>query len=388
MSDVTGITLRGMTWSHPRGFDPLQEMSVRSREPGPLHVGTSVIEWDHQTLAGFESRPIAEIAETYDLIVLDHPGLGAAINAGLLLPLDELVGPDQIEEWRERFIGASADAYHYQGHQWAVPIDGATQVGARRADLLDQPLTSWQEVIDRSRVASVVLPTLAPHALLTLLGIAAAIDPLFEPSAESLIPRQTGARALEILGELIGRMSSTHRLLDPIMVLDRMQGGDDIASSPLIYGYVTYAGKRGEGRSITFDEAPSVPPLGVPGSVLGGTGLAISSRTEHATQALEHLRLISGHLAQTSVIPDSNGQPADRSAWLDRKANAARDNFYLRTLNTQLTAWRRPRYNGWITCQENGSHLVYEGLTDRRKTESILDDLDALYRQTRGERFL
>ena len=67
------MTLRGMTWDHPRGYRPLEAFAA--------HCPAAGVSWDRQSLAAFEAQPIAELARSYDLMVIDHPGLGAAIAA-------------------------------------------------------------------------------------------------------------------------------------------------------------------------------------------------------------------------------------------------------------------------------------------------------------------
>src|SRR5262249_60811069 len=77
--------------------------------------------WARQPLTGFESRPIAGLARRYDLLVVDHPGLGTATAA--LRPLDELFRPAELAAWADAAVGQSLGAYRYAGHQWALPLD-------------------------------------------------------------------------------------------------------------------------------------------------------------------------------------------------------------------------------------------------------------------------
>src|SRR5690606_22482026 len=65
---VSGIALKGMTWSHPRGYDPM----VACAQDWLEQTGVS-IEWDKRSLQDFESFPVEELARRYDLIVIDHP---------------------------------------------------------------------------------------------------------------------------------------------------------------------------------------------------------------------------------------------------------------------------------------------------------------------------
>ncbi|MBI4047121.1 MAG: carbohydrate ABC transporter substrate-binding protein, partial [Devosia nanyangense] len=54
------VTLKGMTWSHPRGYDP---MVATSRQ---WQVETGVeIAWDKRSLQDFESFPVEELAREY-----------------------------------------------------------------------------------------------------------------------------------------------------------------------------------------------------------------------------------------------------------------------------------------------------------------------------------
>ena len=52
------IVLRGMTWTHPRGYDPLVACSKLWRDK----TGVS-IEWDKRSLQDFEAYPVEELSQ-------------------------------------------------------------------------------------------------------------------------------------------------------------------------------------------------------------------------------------------------------------------------------------------------------------------------------------
>ena len=79
------VRLSGLTWDHPRGYRVLDALA------GTLEPDVSV-HWQRQSLEGFESRPLRTLADDFDLLVVDHPGLGEAVRDGALLPLDEVFG--------------------------------------------------------------------------------------------------------------------------------------------------------------------------------------------------------------------------------------------------------------------------------------------------------
>ena len=118
----------GLTWDHPRGYRALEAAAVADTAMS--------LRWDRQSLEGFEAHPIADLAQRYDLIVLDHPHLGDAVAAECLVPLESLFGSEEIAAWAAASVGRSFASYHYAGKYWALPLDAATQVVAYRPELL------------------------------------------------------------------------------------------------------------------------------------------------------------------------------------------------------------------------------------------------------------
>lgn len=371
---------RGMTWSHPRGLAPMEALAEQACLPGPLSVPGSRVRWEAQDLAGFESRPLDALATRYDLIVLDHPGLGRARATRALAPLEGLFPASELLAWEAGSVGASFESYRYDGHQWALPVDAAAQVSAHRPDLLPDVPTTWDDVLALPDGVRMCVPSSGPHTLLTFLGIAAALDPALDPSPSRLVPRSVGREALGLLARLIRRTPPDLLDLDPIQILDRMQTGG-LAYSPLVFGYVTYSDSAGGGQPpVRFHDAPSHSRGGTPGSVLGGTGLALAARSADDDAVLGHVRQAMHEHAQRVVIPDAGGQPSATGAWEDPAVNARWSDFYASTRRTQDSAWRRPRFDGWISVQSGGSRLLYEGLRRNRDPEDLLDELDVCYR--------
>lgn len=364
--------LRGMTWSHPRGFAPLDRLAQLAGEAGPLHVAAAPVSWDRQSLNGFESYPIAELARRYDLIVLDHPGLGAAVEAGALQPLETLLG-DCGPAWRAKFVGRSAASYYYGGHQWAVPIDAATQVGA----FIEPPgARTWSEVLD-AQIPEWVVPTKSPHTLMVFLGIAAAILPDFEVTADELIPRDIGEVAFAVLNQFIRKMPKSALDMDPIDISEEIASGR-LQGSPLIYGYITYSYPAPGRRPVRFVDAPAWEANGIPGSVLGGTGIAISAHTHDLTGAVAHVKQISSDIAQRDVITAAGGQAASVTVWRDTERSDGAE-FYPRTLRSQIHAWIRPRYAGWIAFQHQASQMLLEAACAPAPRAAVIRQINALH---------
>ncbi len=379
---------KALTWDHPRGYNALAAAAARL---DPARDGLSIA-WDKQPLEGFESHPIADLCARYDLVVLDHPHIGEAVEADCLQPLESVFGEEKIATIEAETIGPCLSSYRYDGRHWALPLDAATQVMAARGDLLDEGASpqSWAEVLALSqRTGRVALSMAGPHAILSYLSVAAALgEPPAEENPDLLVSPDTGRQAFELLVELAARSPATVRDKNPIGILCHMATHDDVALCPLIYGYVNYAAPA-EGRAIRFSDAPRITAGGRPGSTLGGTGIGISRRCEVTPQLIRHLLWLMGGEAQTVFIPLHDGQPSRRSAWADEAVNRRWGDFYRNTADTLEAAYVRPRHAGYIAFQTKASALLREAFQARRPAGTVVAELQTLYRASRpngGER--
>ena len=154
---IAPTALRGMTWSHPRGYDPMVACSAAWQEKTGVAIA-----WDKRSLQDFESFPVEELARRYDLVVIDHPHVGQITAEGCLAPLDTPGREADLAALATGSVGASFTSYTWKGRQWALPIDAATQVQAWRADRLPGPLATWDAMLDLARRGGVLCPMRPP----------------------------------------------------------------------------------------------------------------------------------------------------------------------------------------------------------------------------------
>lgn len=390
MTSPAGPHFRGLTWEHPRGTHALR---AAASEATPLGVPVS-LQWDAQPLEGFESAPIGELADRYDLLVIDHPHLGDAITQGALQPLDEVFPQLVLDDLAKHSVGPSFASYSAEGHQWALPLDAATQVQAVRDELVGAAPCTWDEVLTLSREAPVALSLAGPHAFLSLCSLVVAIGPeprslpprpaaadLIGEDSGPLFNREAAMAALATLHELAVRAPAGTAGLNPIGLLDRMRDRRDIACVPLIYGYVNYAASELAGAQIRFVDAPAQAPGGRPGSVIGGTGIAVSARATLTPALVRHLSWLLSGEAQQRFIPLHEGQPSRDSAWESVAVNDSFGNFYQGTRRTLELSWVRPRFAGYSAFQTEASAIVHEGLAAPHVSPGrIIDQLESAYR--------
>lgn len=359
----------GLTWDHPRGRNALEVAAGRVG-------GGDTLRWEVQPLEGFESAPIAELAGRYDLLVLDHPHLGDAIAADCLRAIDGLFDADQVRDWERAAVGPSVGSYRVSGRLWALPLDAATQVAARRRDLVPQAPTSWDEAIALAQSGVVATSLAGPHAFLSWCSIAMSLD-----GEDGTVPFGPGAalRALEILRRLSAHAPAGTAELNPIGLLDRMRDAGDIGYLPLVYGYVGYSS-----AVIAFGPPPTERE-GRIGSTLGGTGIAVTRRSEPSRALLDHLRWLLEERTQRELIPAHDGQPSARAAWTDPRVDEAAHGFYSATLPVIEAAWVRPRMPGFVPFQAAASELVRSAVVGSRRPQEVLDELEERYNALREE---
>lgn len=362
---------KGLTWDHPRGRHALE---AAARDVAPGHG--LAIDWDVHPLEGFESSPIEALAERYDLIVLDHPHLGDALAADCLTPIEAVIGSDVLAEIEGDAIGASLTSYRLDGRVWALPLDAATQVSAYRPDKLDAPATDWDGVLACMDRVSLTVPLGGPHALMAFMSICLSLGAT--PATDETgycAPEAIAMEALGILRRVVGAMHPVGRRANPIAVYQAMTKPDGPVYAPLIYGYVNYARPTDGLAAIRFADAPVVPGIDVPGSVLGGTGLAISRRASVTPELSRHVAWLLSADTQRGFIPSHDGQPSRRAAWHDPSVNAQWGDFYATTARTLEAAWVRPRYAGYVPQQAAASQAIRDGLLAEADDCAILDAL-------------
>lgn len=363
----------GLTWEHPRGYNAL---AAAERIGGPVH-------WDMQPLEGFESAPIADLCARYDLVVLDHPHLGEALASDCLHPLDNLFSPDELSPIAAGAAGPSYASYAMSDRQWALPLDAATQVMATRPDLTNEQPKSWDDVVDLSKQGGVALCLAGPHAFLSLLSVCAAIEPDLCMANGGWPEQETLQYAYNILARLAARSPASVASLNPIGILDHMSRFDDVALVPLIYGYVNYS-NAARSNPIRFHDAPGIG-FGPPGSIIGGTGIAMSRRARPSEGLRDHLLWLLSPETQTGFIPEHDGQPGLDCAWTDPGINANWGGFYENTTRTLRASTIRPRHDGYIAFQTLGSAFVRDAFEKKEPARTTADRLTEMFHASRAE---
>ena len=378
------VELTGMTWSHSRGYSSIVAVSQRYEE---LHPDVK-IHWEKRSLADFENQPVGELAKRYDMLIIDHPWTGFGAASGVLRPLETLFPAEFLADQAAHSTGASYRSYTMDGHQLALPVDGATPVAIYRPDLTggqDEPLPgTWEEMIQRARAGKTILAAAPLYTLLDFFMMCATIaggeEPLYQ---EEIAPAEVAQEALERQRELAALCPPVIFDINPIQVYELMSGDSEAYTyCPFVFGYSNYC-RPGYSKHIL--KAANVVMYGgrMLKTTLGGTGLAISSRCGHLAETVDFCQYALSDEIQKTIFFDAGGQPGYRTAWLDPAVNSRSNGFFADTLETMEQASMRPRYNGYMHLQDNGGAIVREYLMTGRDLKGTLEKLNTLYRASR-----
>lgn len=378
MTTGAGITLRGMTWDHPRGFASVQGAAAAYAALEPdIHV-----DWQARSLQGFADQPLEVLAQRFDLLVIDHPHIPHAAAGGLLLPLDGRGRDAELAGLAANAVGPSHGTYAHAGHQYGLAIDAAAQVAVHRPDLLPVPPGTWDEVIELARTGRVVWPAKPVDAISSLLTLAANRGAAIADAG--FIEREAGLGILHDLHALADLVDPACLDENPIQAAERLTGDDRWCYAPLAFGYTNYSRAGFRRHRLAYVDMPEGPG-GLRGSCLGGAGIAVSAHTRHADEAVAHAFWLAAGDTQRGVYFRAGGQPAHLAAWDDDALDADALGFFRNTRRTLEGAWVRPRFDGWLEVQDEVGVLVNRALRREITDEACLAAADEVVARAHEE---
>ncbi|MFI3174816.1 MAG: ABC transporter substrate-binding protein [Bacillota bacterium] len=378
--------LRGMTWNHERGLRPLVEASKVYKEKYNVEIT-----WDARSLSDFELFPLDQLASEYDMLMIDHPHIGIAHAQNLLTPLENELSAEFLKEQKDGTVGQSYMSYFWEGHQYAIPLDAATQVGAYHMDemkaLGKTPPKTWDDVFALAEGLpadkKIAIPFVPVHAYSSFFTMCSHFSEELFWSNGADLSVEVGKKALDILTKVLAVSHEKSVDFDPILMLDAMMNGEEIVYSPLVYGYSNYA-REGFGKHVVkFIDMPKVGDL-PKGSMIGGVGLCISSQSKEKEEVLRFMNMVSAPSYQKKEFYDNGGQPGHIDAWKDAHVNADSNDFFIGTLDTLTHCSLRPRFSGYIDFQaEAGSRIREFCKNGGGDAEVFVNELNALIRKCR-----
>ena len=379
------IDLKGITWDHPRGYEPLK---AASEEFSKKHPNVR-LNWKVRSLKEFGDMPIEDLIEKYDIITIDHPYMGQALQNNLLVPLEKILSHDFLTVLDRDSVGPSFQSYFYKDHLFALPIDAAALVSSFRRDLLkssglvlpktrQELMKMYEKNSKKYAIAWPLCPTDLWCSFLSLCAQDGGKNFIYDFKINEHV-------GMKVLDEIKFHMNFIHPdslQMNPIQVLDRMSNENEIIYAPYLFGYTNYCRPDYSKNLIDFTNSPVNPEKSV-STILGGVGLSISVHCKPIDEALEFLKYVSSPSIQSDIYTKSGGQPASLSAWNNEENNKLCNCFFKDTIKTMKHAYVRPRHPGWNTFQEKGAELLHNGLLKGIDSKKMIEVLNQLYKTHR-----
>ena len=370
------IKLKGITWDHARGYDPL----IASSELYYKEKGIQV-DWQKRSLTNFGDQSLEALSKQFDLIIMDHPHVGVAEASQCLMPLNDLVPANILNELKISSAGPSFESYHYHEKQWALPIDAAMQCASYRADLMvnDSLPNTWEEVFALAKtlaskklyIGMALCPT---DCLCSFLSLTAQFGSPIRENNELLVEPSIGLKALTMLRTMCDVFHPKALDWNPIALYDYMAEQNDIAYSPLAFCYTNYSRAGFRKNILKYHTAPEIN-----NAVLGGAGIAITSSCSNVQEAAHYAAWISSDVVQSTIYVNAQGQPGNKMAWENKQANVITNNFFSNTMPSLTNAYLRPRYQGWPKFQTFIGETIHAYLLHDTAPELVLEKLQAAY---------
>lgn len=362
------MQLTGMTWDHPRGYEPVVAASEAYAAEKDIRI-----HWAKRSLQAFADAPIIELAETHDFIVLDHPHVGQIAETGALLPLP---APDDAGA----SLGGSAESYVWNGQCWAYALDAACQMAAYRPDLETPLPKKWEQLVDYGslfRPLTPLLPVDAFDMFMTL--VAGRGGDVMPHDSRYFVSDDNGIYALEVLRALYRLGPDAQVDMNPIAVFEILSTTDEFACSPCLFGYVNYTKAGFRKHQVSYFDLPLCEGFSRPRGILGGAGIGVSAKTKNPETAIEFAQWITSQTVQSGVYLANNGQPANRHTWLEQGTAPEMAGFFKGGLRTIDNAWTRPRDVWFLGFVDDVCEIMPGFFRKNIASDKFLGQINALY---------
>lgn len=365
------IHLKGITWDHPRGYNCLVAVSKQYFLEHNVNVS-----WQVRSLQDFADVSIAQLAERFDLIVLDHPHVGQVAANGCLVPLPAPV------DISSSSMGGSVESYFYSDQYWAYAIDASCQMATFRPDIDSPRPRHWQDFLNKdSRKYRALTPLKPVDALDMWLTLAASLDEKIPTSPETFINEPAALLGLDIL-KCLYRLGPAEAISwNPIQVLEVLSTTNEFAYSPCLFGYVNYCKPGFKKYRLAYSDLPCFAGQNTRRSILGGAGLAVSKNTADQAAAIHYAQWVASEPIQSGDYLSNDGQPAHRNTWLQKAADPIYGGFFGGAQKTMMTAWTRPREEWFLYFVDDACEIFPDFFNKNQSSRDFLRQINALYRE-------
>ncbi len=376
-------TIKGITWNHSRAFPPLVAASQRYEE---LHSDIR-IHWDKRTLDEFGHRPVDQLINDYDLIVIDHPWAGFCFSRNIVLDIKSLLSSAQWDDLTKNCIGASFESYVFQNKLLAIPIDIAAPAPSWRPDLMEinnlQIPATWNDLISLADKEMAIMPGFGPDLFLNWMMLLYALDAHPFEGHEIIAEKGKAIEAMAMMKRLAEPMPEEIFNWNPIIVAELMTQNDKYAYCCFAYSYGNYCRPSFVNKPLKYGNLVQLHGKQLR-SILGGTGISISAGCKDIELALDFSLYCASAQVQSNIYTYAGGQPVRKEAWLSNDLITFTGGFFSDSLTAHETALIRPRYSGYVALQEKAGIPLQQFIKGELSADSAWEIIGKSYRKNQS----
>ncbi|HTN62590.1 MAG TPA: extracellular solute-binding protein [Devosia sp.] len=379
--------LTGIAWDHRRCWGPLEaSIDLYAAATG---VG---VRWDRRSLYSFGEGDLSGYTDAYDLVIFDHPFVGEGMSRGLLLDLQQFLTDEDRHNFDRDAVGASWRSYAYGGGIWALPIDAAAQTAAWRADLLARHDLAVPQTLEavlalasklQAHGMSVAWPSVPTDLMCTLVSVAASMGLRPGHEGDDFLALADAEIIVAQLKALAAIAHPQSQRWNPILCLNAMAQGDEIAYAPYLFNYVNYATNE-MGKPITFGPSPRIAADLPAHTILGGAGIGISAKSANPQAAFAYAKYLCSPQFQSGTYVIAGGQPGSRTAWQSAESDRHTAGFFSSTLPALDSAFLRPTHPGFVGFFHDATLRLAEVVHAEAPLRPFTDWLNASYARIRA----
>jgi len=194
--------------------------------------------------------------------------------------------------------------------------------------------------------------------------------------------KEKAVEAMSLLKRLAESMPREILHWNPIIIAELMTRHDKYVYCPFAYSYGNYCRPSFVGKPLKYGNLIQLNgrPLR---SILGGTGIAISSDCEEIELALDFSLYCASADVQSHIYTYAGGQPVRKEAWLSWDLMSFTGEFFSDSYLSHESALIRPRYNGYVTLQEKAGVPLQQFIMREISSDKAWETIEKCYRESR-----
>lgn len=350
-----------------------------------LHPGVR-IHWEKRTLDEFGHKSIDQLTHNFDLIIIDHPWADFCFKRNLVHDLKDVLTQIQYKDLEQNCVGESFKSYLFENKLLAIPIDIAAPAPSWRPDLLEQyelrlPDT-WDELITIADKKQVVMPGFDADLFLNWLMLLHAWDAHPFESIDDITDREKGIEAAMLLKRLAEPMPKEIVNWNPIFIAELMTQENRFVYCPFAYSYNNYCRPSFVHNPLRYGNLIQLNGKTLR-SVLGGTGISISSACKELELAIDFSLYCASATVQSNIYTYAGGQPARSEAWQNNELKSFSGNFFESCYEAHQNAFIRPRYDGFVNLQKKAGAIIQQFIMNEIAANKMWNSIVAYYHESR-----